>query len=295
MSIENGLTVGIATYFLLTIIVVIFIENIVVGTVINSILILIGLINLFTFVSSLNPIVASFLFLILVPVNIFLLKYFTYLFTLVTVLHPPLSDIVFYDKLYELSFGYILGYSFSLTSLAIFCGSVIYPNSIVPQNIQILLFNFLFDALTLLITFSLLKWAIKKKTFLRIPLIIIIDIAIAALLACLSLYFGLLETEQQLTFQQTIFILFARNPENTAYELGAYFWAMHTTFLPTLIYLSIIAFALIGKYFTLPFMKLFKGASGAEKPHYAIGTTFTFIGACCVALAQFITWMYSPL
>ena len=39
-------------------------------------------------------------------------------------------------------------------------------------------------------------------------------------------------------------------------------------------------------------MKLFKGASGAEKPYYAIATTFAFLGAASITFAKAIDWWF---
>ena len=124
---------------------------------------------------------------------------------------------------------------------------MIAPDLQVPQTFQMLVSNVLLDGVTMLVTFELLAWAVKKHTMLRIPAAISFDVVVAAVLACASLYFGLVLTEQALTIIETINVLLGRAPEGIGVEFGPYFWAMHTTFLPTLVYIGLILLTWLAK------------------------------------------------
>ena len=54
-------------------------------------------------------------------------------------------------------------------------------------------------------------------------------------------------TDQELTFNEIIRVLVALSPNKSSYVLGPYFWVMHSTFLPTLIYLTILVICWLGK------------------------------------------------
>jgi len=182
--------------------------------------------------------------------------------------------------------------SLPITMLCIIIGNSISFNHQFSYSSQLFYTNVLFDAVTLIITFSLLQWSIKNNPALRIPVAIFLDVLIAAILACGSLYFGLLGTENQLILSEIFNILVGKSIDGSKIDLGPYFWAMHTTFIPTFLYLYFIFSGLVCKYLTLPTMKLLKGVSGAEKPHYALATTFAFFAAFFTAIAGVIQWQY---
>ena len=60
-------------------------------------------------------------------------------------------------------------------------------------------------------------------------------------------------TEKELTVTAVLNILTGKAAGGDHYELGPYFWAMHTKFLPTLAYLSFILVAWLGKTILIPF------------------------------------------
>ncbi len=155
------------------------------------------------------------------------------------------------DTLYLL--GQALGTSFVITMLAFLVGNLISPEALVPQTWQMLISNVLLDGVTLLVTFALITWAVREKAWWRIPNAIVLDVLVACLLACASLYLGLVFTENELTVTAVLNILIGKAATGDHYELGPYFWAMHTTFLPTLAYLSFILVAWLGKTILAPF------------------------------------------
>lgn len=160
------------------------------------------------------------------------------------------------DKLFPFSIAVTV--SFTVTLLAMLVGHFANPSAWVPQTLQMLVSNVIFDGLTMIVTLALLSWAIAKRSMLRIPCAIFLDIVIAALLACCSLYFGLVFTEKAVTWGETFNVLLGKSSGAKGFELGPYFWTMHTTFLPTLLYLSLIFVAWTGKFMLLP-IKWFLG------------------------------------
>ena len=145
------------------------------------------------------------------------------------------------------SFAIGVSFSFVVTILALLIGHVGSPESWIPMTMQMLISNLLFDGFTMVATFWLLGWYLQKQSFMKLPAIIVIDIVACAVLACLSLYFALIFTDQELTFNEIIRVLIALSPNKSGYVLGPYFWVMHSTFLPTLIYLTILLICWLGK------------------------------------------------
>lgn len=137
--------------------------------------------------------------------------------------------------------------SLSVTLFAMMIGHLVSPDLHVPQTFQMLISNTLLDGLTMILTFAIFAWALNGHTFLRIPTAISIDVAVAAVLACSSLYFGLVFSHQSLSIGESINVLIAKAPDGSQTEFGPYFWAMHTTFLPTVAYLGFILLAWLCK------------------------------------------------
>ena len=154
--------------------------------------------------------------------------------------------------------------SFSITFLAIIIGKILNSNSPVPQTMQMLISNAIFDGITIFITLSLLEWSVKKNPLFRIPVALVLDIFLAGLLACFSLYFALLHTNNAINFRQALRVLFAVSPVSNSIEFGAYFWAMHTTFIPTIIYSLLIICSWVAKII-LCFFEWFFGAGKTNK------------------------------
>jgi len=108
------------------------------------------------------------------------------------------------------------------------------------------------------LTFAILSWVIEHPGFLRIPLAILLDLTLAALFAFLSLYTGLIFSDAPLTLQEVFNALLARSADGSRFEIGLFFWVMHTTFIPTFIYLFLIFAAWVARGFVLPLAKLLK-------------------------------------
>lgn len=148
--------------------------------------------------------------------------------------------------------------------------------------------NFFFDLLTVFFTFRLFNWALRIKKYLL--LFIVLDILVAGTLAFYSLFLGLYSTPYKLNMLEVSNILFGISPDGTSWEFGSFFWAMHTTFIPTLIYLTALFLAAIGKIIIIPIARVIKKGEVVDKPHYLTATMFSFIGLVSAALATFVLW-----
>ncbi|HEV7643750.1 MAG TPA: hypothetical protein VGO50_07350 [Pyrinomonadaceae bacterium] len=166
------------------------------------------------------------------------------------------------DFLIYLSIGVVGGLTITLWAMAI--GHLVEPSAYVPQTLQMLISNVIFDGLTMAITFAILSKALSKDGLFRLPIGILLDIVVAGVFAICSLYFGLIFTDKALSLQETFHVLFARSADNTYWGLSPYFWVMHTTFIPTLLYLSLILFCWIAKALLIP-VKWFFGLGQENK------------------------------
>ncbi len=151
-----------------------------------------------------------------------------------------------------LNLSFVMVFSFFITFLAISLGHIIIPNGWIPQTLQMLISNVLLDGFTLMATLYILGKIVKPPYIIRIPLAIAVDLFVAAVFACASLYFGLVGTEQALTIPQILNVLMFKSPNGGFYEFGPFFWTMHTTFIPTVIYLFIILLCWLAKFMLQP-------------------------------------------
>ena len=141
-----------------------------------------------------------------------------------------------------------LGLSFSLTFLALLIGKVTVPEAWIPKNFQMLTANVLLDGLTMVVTLIILEKGLNSVRWYSIPTAIAIDILFSCnFLHALQLYLGLVFTDHALSVIETVRVLFGLSPNGNTWELGPYFWVMHTTFLPTIFYLGLIFVAFLGK------------------------------------------------
>lgn len=193
-----------------------------------------------------------------------------------------------------LIFGISISGSISTTLAFLLIGHFANPASFVPHSFQMLIANIVFDGLTIFATLKILQWAISKpiRKTSRIIIAICFDLIIAAVLACLSLYFALVLSEHTLSIEQTLFVLIARSPDGNNWEIGPYFWAMHTTFLPTLVYIFIIFICCLGKAILAVVGKYFRKAGGLKNPLNYTGAVFGVIAAIFGVLYWFFNAIF---
>ncbi len=176
-------------------------------------------------------------------------------------------------------FGLTLAVSFSLTMIALLVGYMADSTCWVPKTMQMLGSNVIFDGLTMLATIIILTLAVPPQRRIPIPLAVCLDVVVAAVFAWASLYCGVAFTDRHLGIIETARVLVALSPEGGYFEIGPYFWAMHTTFIPTLLYLILITFCWLGKLLVLPVASILSRGAVVEKPHSLTAGVFLFIAA----------------
>jgi hypothetical protein len=157
-----------------------------------------------------------------------------------------------------------IGLSFSLTFAALFVGHHVNPHAWVPQTGQMIASNVVFDGLTVVVTLLVLENSVGSQVVFPIPAAIFLDLILGALFACASLGLGLAFTDRQLSFLSLGWTLIGHSQDGSHWEFGPYFWAMHTTFLPTLVYLALVLVCWAGKCF-LVVIKWFLGKGKLEE------------------------------
>jgi hypothetical protein len=164
---------------------------------------------------------------------------------------------------------FVLGISvtMTLTFVALALGHALHPELVAPQTWQLFAANALGGGLILSSTFLVVRWAVARRKLVgRIPLAILLDLGIAATLSCLALYVGLWGTPQALPPRAIFHVLLGYAPDGHAHEFGPYFWMMHTTFLPIVLYLLVLLVAWLIKVALDPAAWLVRHAAMRETP-----------------------------
>jgi len=76
-----------------------------------------------------------------------------------------------------------------------------------------------------------------------VPTAVMLDLLLGLVFACASLWMGV----KHLTLNQVVWVLVGHSVDGRIWELGPYFWAMHTVFLPLLFYLAVVFLCWLGK------------------------------------------------
>jgi hypothetical protein len=150
-------------------------------------------------------------------------------------------------------------------------GHYLAPEAVIPQTAQMLGANIFFDALTVALSYAVLRRMITHR--LRVPLVCGIIVTIAGVLACCSLYLGLVGTPDALSVREVLRVLVGRHPTLPRWEPGPEFWVMHTTFLPLLVVLAAIFAAWVAKLLMLP-ARWFFGKGQASKNPLALTSVY---------------------
>jgi len=145
----------------------------------------------------------------------------------------------------SMQIGFLL--SAVLTVGGIYLGRQFDAGSTLVLTPQILLVNTMFDALTIGVTLSLMKWVswagfrpVVSSWSIRLLFAAPLDLAMAAAFSIASIYFSLLGTEFEISPNEAAELLIPNISGNYISGLGPEFWIMHTTFIPTLIYLLVL-------------------------------------------------------
>ncbi len=183
------------------------------------------------------------------------------------------------------AFGVAL--SFSVSLVAMYIGHVAVPQAWVPKTFQMLAANAVCDGLTLVATLGVLIWAVGGRGVLRLPAAVFVDIGIAVVLALGSLHLGLAGTEKALSTRELLNVLFARSPDGSGWQLGPYFWVMHTAFLPTVGYLGLIMVCWLGKVVLIPVHWFFGVGHEHKNPLTLTGWLFAVLSG----VLKVVQWM----
>src|SRR5262249_12125301 len=110
-----------------------------------------------------------------------------------------------------------------------------------------------------------------------------LNLMLGLLLACASLYFGI----KQLTMTGVGRVLVAHSIDGQRWEIGPYFWTMHTVFLPLLFYLSIVMLCWVGKGVVLYrewFYGTAKEVNGLNMTSRFLSLIALIVGLCAAVL-----------
>ncbi|MGP0593947.1 hypothetical protein ACTRXD_15595 [Nitrospira sp. T9] len=190
-----------------------------------------------------------------------------------------------------LLFGISVWFSFGVTFIAMTIGHFAENASWVPRTYQMLISNFFFDGLTMLATFRVLEAAVGPNRRYPIPIAIVLDLIVAAILSCMALWFGLVGTAQALSTAQLLKVLIGMNPGGEGFSIGPFFWIMHTTFIPTFIFLFILSVCWFGKWAVLPIMGVLERGHQIENPHHHTAMAFALLAAIFGVMAAALGWL----
>ena len=172
-----------------------------------------------------------------------------------------------YDRLGQALFFWLaMSGGFGLTLISFLIGLSMHPAAETPRTLQFLLSNAVCDGLTLVGTVWVLSIALRFDSILLLAMAVLADLFLAGVLACTSLWLGLFETPAALAIDETLNVLLGRSRDGARGDFGPLFWAMHTTFIPTLFYLAAITVCGVAKAGLVP-LRWFLGAAGiADNP-----------------------------
>lgn len=175
-------------------------------------------------------------------------------------------------------FAIAMAISSAVTLVCLVLGRICDINAWVPQTPQMLLSNVICDGLTVMATIYVLTIALRGNILVRVPIAIMLDIMIGGFLACASLYFGVVGTQHDVHVDEVLNILLGRSIDGSVWNLGPYFWAMHTVFLPTICFLSFIMVTWAAKCLLIPVHHFFGAASHSKRP-LALSAALAGIGS----------------
>ena len=189
--------------------------------------------------------------------------------------------------------SFVLGMSPAGTAAALLLGSVTSSALWMPHIAPMYAANVACDTATVLATVLLMRAAINPDWRLSIPLAVLIDVVLAALLACVSVGLGLVGSGRELGVAELGRLLIGTSPNEVSERFDPLFWAMHTTFLPTAIYFLAIAGIWSARLVFLPLALLFSRSAIVEKPHHLMAGAFGLLAAICLGLSRLIHALYS--
>lgn len=168
--------------------------------------------------------------------------------------------------------------SFTFMIFALWLGRIFSPQTYIPKTFQMLFFNSISNGLMLVTTIFILSYTVSRG-ILIIPFGIVLNFIIAGLIACFSLYLGLISTPHALSINQIMNVLSARSIDGKSFEIGPYFFVMCTMFIPITFYLSIVFVSCLGKIALIPIEKFFAKGRELDQPLNYTAAVFAILGA----------------
>lgn len=179
-------------------------------------------------------------------------------------------------------FCFSIAFSFTVTLSALFIGHQFDSQAWVPQTQRLLWANALFDGATVVVSLYILERALPPRRSFSIPTAVGLDLLLGVIFACASLWLGV----KRLAAQEVVRVLFAHSNDGQRWEVGPYFWAMHTVFLPLLIYLSVVMMCWVGKAI-VAYREWFYGRAKDEEIN-GLNMTARFLAYVVAALTALI-------
>jgi len=172
------------------------------------------------------------------------------------------------------------------TYSALLIGKLCEPLSDIPVNPFFFISNSIGDSLTVLATYIIINKIINIKKYRYIPLLILLDLVIAFILSTYVLFSSSIVADY--TFYDMRYTLIGRSIDNTEWYFGPYFWAIYTTFIPTIIYLTIIYSAYLLKLIYVPIISFLSKGKFADNPVHFTAGAFAFLGAIVLAVTKIV-------
>jgi hypothetical protein len=187
--------------------------------------------------------------------------------------------------------------SLLLTYAAFVIGHLLEPEAYVPQTLQMIVSNAVFDGLTfaatLLVLRSIGRFDRYKITTLFILLfLIVLDLLVAAGFAIGSVYVGTLGTVNAITVPQSFDVLLGLNPDGEGHLFGPVFWVMHTAFLPTLIYLAFVFVMTLAKVIITLALAVSRRAMFGGR---GLMSTGAMLGSSALLIELSLSWLRGSL
>jgi hypothetical protein len=190
------------------------------------------------------------------------------------------------------SAGFLWTFSVISTEGALFVGYVFGSQGQVPNSLQLVASNCVFDALTLVCTITLLRAGTAHQN--RLPILIVASVLLAACLSLPSLGIGVAHSNWALTPRELLRVFIAHSTDGRTWQFGSGFWVMHSTFLPILLYfLTVLIFWLVKVHLALTEW-LFGKAHHPDVNPLGITSRFFGLGAAVFGIAAFITRLMLP-
>jgi hypothetical protein len=147
--------------------------------------------------------------------------------------------------------GWSIGASLCITALMLLVGHELAPTVSAPQTMRLLLSNTICDSVTIVATLRVLEAGIQRQRRGGLVFAVLLCVILGSALAGASVWIGV----TSLSFVETARIFIARSIDGAHWEIGPYFWVMHSTFLPLLLLIALLLLGWSGKLMIISFEK----------------------------------------